>query len=350
MKAALPATIVLGVALGSGLCLAGEEATVRIRHVLEPSRGIPEGIKALAILDAGVSHENDALRTETDWSILAANCVQHLLQQAVAAYGVELQIVDRRHTAAVLKEHDLAAAGLIPDQTAGAAARLLEVQGLILAEIHVRIGQRRESRPAIDLGGLLDELGRDKRKPRGGRGKAPRSAEVLKEHVTVQTVFHLFDAKTSRNWVTYAKLHRYADKPGLKDFIGGLLPGEDDDPRDQIIEQAVQRGAREFVGMLVPLEVEYEVTVKSSGHDACEEGVRALRAAMYDQAITQFKQALADDAEDDRAAYAAGVAAEAAGRYEPALGFYRQACRIDDDARYLEAARRLEEIRERIRK
>ena len=133
---------------------ASEKATVRILYLLEPTRGIPAGLDALAVLDAGVNDEKGALTTNTDWSELAANHVQHLLQEATDQHGIILDFVDRRHTATVLKEHDLAAAGLVPSNTAGQAAQLLAVQGIIMAEINVRIERHRETKKKIDIGGV----------------------------------------------------------------------------------------------------------------------------------------------------------------------------------------------------
>ncbi|MCH8806234.1 MAG: hypothetical protein IH986_09120 [Planctomycetes bacterium] len=324
--------------------LAGEKATVRVHYLLRPTRGIPEGLSAVAILDAGVNDEKARLETDTNWSELAANYVQYLLQEAIEQRGIELDIIDRRHTATVLKEHDLAAAGLIPSRTAGRAAQLLEVQGVIMAEINVRVEEHRDTKKTVDLRGLLDDLRPRKRKSHGGHKKRPtQSAEVVKRHTTVQTVFHLFDAKTSKNWATYAKWHHYSDQAKISDFFAGIFSGSKVDPRDEVIEQAVQRGAREFVGMLVPSEVEYLVKVKSSSQDDCEEGVRALRAEMYEEAIGRFKLALSDRPDDDRAAFAAGVACEALGRYEDALKYYRMASRLDDEDEYLEARRRVKE-------
>jgi len=327
---------------------ASEKATVRIHYVLEPTRGIPAGLDAVAVLDAGVNDEKGALATNTDWSELAANHVQHLLQEAADRHGIVLDIVDRRHTATVLKEHDLAAAGLVPSNTAGQAAKLLAVQGIIMAEINVRIEQRRETKAKIDIGGLLGGLlgGRGRYKHRGGFGSLPiRSVEELSERVSVQTVFHLFDAKTSKNWATYAKWHHNTDGDG--DIFSSILGASNSDPRDVIIEQAVQRGAREFVDMLVPSEKEFMVKVKSSREDSCEDGVRALRAEMFDEALSLFEQALDRKPDDHRAAFAAGVACEATQKFDDALRYYRLAVRYNDDEKYTESMTRVREYRGR---
>lgn len=324
---------------------ASEKATVRIHYMLEPTRGIPAGLDAVAVLDAGMNDEKGALATNTDWSKLAANHVQQLLQEATEQHDIILNIVDRRHTATVLKEHDLAAAGLVPSNIAGQAAQLLAVQGIIMAEINVRIEQRRETKIKIDIGSLLSGIGRHRHLGRSGRLPI-RTVQELSEHVSVQTVFHLFDAQTSKNWATYAKWHRHSDE--RDSFFSDILGDSNDDPRDVIIEQAVQRGAREFVDMLVPSEKEFIVKVKSSREGSCKEGVRALRAEMFDEALSLFEQALGRKPNDHRAAFAAGVACEATQKFDDALRYYRMAVRHNDNDKYTESMTRVREYRERV--
>ena len=151
------------------VCPASEKAVVQVRYLLGPSRGIPEGVRAVAILDAGVNDKHATLATDTEWSAIAANYVQHLLQEAIQKHGVSLDIVDRRHTATVLKENDLAAAGLVSSATAGQAAKLLEVQGIIMAEINVKIETTRQTRNSGGLAEIIDQLKNGNRNSRGGR-------------------------------------------------------------------------------------------------------------------------------------------------------------------------------------
>ena len=65
--------------------------------------------------------------------------------------------------------------------------------------------------------------------------------------------------------------------------------------------------------------------------------------------LAQFKMALADDPQDDRAAFAAGVTCEMLGRYDDALRYYKQACVMENEPEYLEAKKRMDENKDRIR-
>ena len=59
---------------------------------------------------------------------------------------------------------------------------------------------------------------------------------------------------------------------------------------------------------------------------------------------------MAEDSNDHRAAYGAGVACEASGQYESALKYYKQACAGEDNRVYAYARDRMKSYGSRIRK
>ena len=121
-------------------------------------------------------------------------------------------------------------------------------------------------------------------------------------------------------------------------------------PRDEIIKAAVDVESREFVNQFLPCEVRLDIYVESSGNEQCAEGVKMLRADAFEEAIHYFKQAMAQRSDDDRAAYGAGVAAEAVGRYEDALKYYRRAHSMRPMPQYKSAKDRLSGHIGRIRR
>ena len=120
-------------------------------------------------------------------------------------------------------------------------------------------------------------------------------------------------------------------------------------PRDEIIGAAVESGARQFLARIIPCTVWYEVELKSSGNECCAKGVSFLRGDMIEEAMQQFKMALAEDPEDHRAAFAAGIACEMIGNYPEALNYYKRACVMDNKPEYIEAKNRLGQNIDRIR-
>ena len=158
------------------------------------------------------------------------------------------------------------------------------------------------------------------------------------------------DATTGKEGESSVSQHQGTDETRVSPFFGSGKTEADLTPRDRIIGTLVERGAREFVGKLVPRVVRQRITLKSSSHDDCEAGVRLLRADMYEEALARFRAALADDPNDHRALFGAGVTCELMGRYDEALRYYRLACAEDDKDEYLENKQRLAAHLDRIRR
>jgi len=176
----------------------------------------------------------------------------------------------------------------------------------------------------------------------GGGSVDSTEVETVTRNMTVQTEFKLTDAKTGEVWAHWMpKTYRATEKTEASPFFGSSQTEAELTPRDQIIGTLVERGARDFVSLFLPCTVEHEVEVKSSGNESCEQGVKLLNGDMYEEAIEQFKMALVEEPEDDRAAFGAGVACEALGRHTEALDYYKRACVIKARPEYLEAKQRL---------
>ena len=257
-------------------------------------------------------------------------------------------MADRKHTGTVMNEQDLAAAGLIDSPRAGAVVKQLGVQGLIMSEINVKVETHKGKGRTISG---LSGFGFGGHGSGGGVGSVDTTeAETVSRNITVQTDFKLVDAATQKNWTTHSpKPYRASDKTEVSPFFGSSQTEASLTPRDEIIGAAVEAGARQFVSKLVPCAVRYEVELKSSGQENCVQGVRYLRADMFEEALSQFRMALQEDPEDHRAAFAAGVCCEAMGNYDQALSYYKQAAMAKDRTAYVLAKKRMSENIERIR-
>ncbi len=324
-------------------CGGSEKATVAVEYVLNPSKGLPPGMNSVAVLDAKVNEV-----TDTKWSELAANYVQHLIQESNERYGTNLEVADRKHTSSVMKEQDMAAAGMVDSARPGATAKQLGVQGLIMSEINVKVETHKGKGRTISG---LSGFGFGGHGWGGGGGSVDTTeAETVSRNITVQTDFKLVDSATGKNWVTYSpKPYRQSDKTKVSPFFGSSKTEATLTPRDEIIGAAVETGARQFISKLIPCAVRYEVKLKSSGQENCVQGVKLLRGDMFEEAMSQFKMALAEDPDDDRAAFAAGVCCEAMGKFDEALRYYKMAAVAKNRLEYLEAKNRMAENKDRIR-
>jgi hypothetical protein len=294
----------------------------------------------VAILDSTV---NEA--TDKKWSEMAANYIQHLVQESNDKYGSNLRVADRKQTSLVASEADLAAAGIVDSAKAGQVARQLAVQGFILSEINVKVDTQKGKKRTVDALSLGAWS-------RGGSGSVDSTeAETATRNILVQTDFKLVDAATGKNWDTYSPpAYRQTDRTKASPFFGSSQTEAEMTPRDEIIAAAVEQGARRFISRFIPLAVNMEIEVESSKSEACKRGVAYLRGDDYEQALTNLQAALAENPDDDRAAFAAGVTCEAMGRFDEAMKYYQKAAIAKADPRYSEAQRRLKESIARIRK
>lgn len=68
--------------------------------------------------------------------------------------------------------------------------------------------------------------------------------------------------------------------------------------------------------------------VEASASRPCQAGVRAVRNQDWELAITAFRQALAEDSDDEQAHFAIGIAYELTGLLEKALEHYEAAAAL----------------------
>ncbi|MBI4578422.1 MAG: hypothetical protein HY718_01880 [Planctomycetes bacterium] len=157
------AATVVGIASAMGFAhpgLAKEKQVVTVSYLVGPARPLPEGLRAVAVINSGVSAAGIKQdEREGKWSIMAADMIEAMLQAGSALSHPPLAVAKRSETQAVLREHDLALAGMVGGDQAAAAGKLLSVQGLITSRIIVNIDEQRGTRSTIDwmsiMGGAM---------------------------------------------------------------------------------------------------------------------------------------------------------------------------------------------------
>jgi tetratricopeptide (TPR) repeat protein len=312
---------------------------VRFSYVVEPERSLPEGMNTLVIEPANLSET-----TDPKWSQMCANLLSALVNESRLEFGTDVAVSDRRDTQATFEEHDLEAAGM--STGSGATGRLLGAQGRILGHIDVKVEKhigKQRTLAGLDLSGFGGHGWG------GGRTKIEtREVDTVTRNLTVQANFKLVDTN-NRVWDQTSSSHRSTDQTKASPFFGSSQTEAALTPQDRVIGTLVERGAREFISRLMPCRIEVEAEVVSSRNKDCLGGVRMLRAEAYGDAVALFNAALKAGSNDHRAAYGAGVACEAAGRYDEALSFYRRACVGQQNPVYVEARDRMKAYGQRAR-
>ncbi len=323
-------------------CQSAERAPVSFSYVVEPERGLPDGMDTLAIQPAKVGPN-----TDPKWSDLCATIMQSLVNESRNRFGTNINVSDRRDTQVTFDEADLAAAGM-SSGAAGSGGKLLAAKGAILSNINVKIEKhvgKQRTLSGLDLAGI------------GGRGWGGGRANIETEEVetvtrtmTVQTDFRLVDTSNNRIWAQHTpRAYTATDRTKTSPFFGSSKTEAELTPQDQIIAGLVDQAAREFVSQLMPCRIAVDETVVSSGNKNCVQGVKFLRAELYADAIAYFEAALADKMDDHKAAFGAGVASEASGNFDQALRFYQRACAGQNNAKYQAARDRMKLYGSRVR-
>jgi hypothetical protein len=146
----------------SSACVAKERHKVTVAYVVAPKASLPEGLQAVAVIDAGVTTAGVRQdERERKWSTIAADMIEAMLQNG-SLYGSPLGVANRRETSKVLMEQDLKLAGLVDGQMASRVSKLLAVQGLVTSRITINIDVQRGTKSTIDwmsvLGGVVDQF------------------------------------------------------------------------------------------------------------------------------------------------------------------------------------------------
>jgi len=322
---------------------ASERAQIEFSYMVQPVRGLPPGMTTLTIDPVKQSGPN----TDPKWSDLVSTSINHLVNESASEFGTKVVISNRRDSDVTFEEADLAAAGSSTGKP-GTGGKLLAAQGAIRSNINVKV-EKHVGR-ARTISGIQAWGGGGHGWGHGGGDVQTEEVETVTRNMTVQAEFKLIDTANNREWETYApKTFRSTERTRTSPLFGSSQTEAELTPQDAIIGTLVEKAAREFISRLIPTKITVDVEVFASGHEMSMQGVRQLRAQMYDDALASFKAALAENSNDHQSAFGAGVAAEAAGQYQEALRFYQQACAGQDNPDYAEARDRMKEFGSRAK-
>jgi Tetratricopeptide repeat len=323
-------------------CASQQTATVSFSYVVEKEKGLPPGMKTIAIMPAKVGET-----TDPKWQELSTTVLASLINESRSKFGAEVTVTERRDAKAVFDEGDMKAAGMATGK--GGDTKLIGAEGLLLSNINVKVEKHVGKQRTLSG---LDIAGFGGHRSGGGRVNAEtEEVETVTRNMTVQTEFKLVDSANGRVWEHFSpKTYSATDRTKASPIFGSSKTEAELTPQDQIIGSLVERGAREFVSQLMPCRIDVETEVESSGNKNCVEGVKLLRAEAYREAISAFQAAMAENPDDHRAAYGAGVACEATGQFEAGLKYYNKACAGENNRTYADARDRMKTYGSRIRK
>jgi len=324
-------------------CAGSETATVNFSYPVRAGKGLPPGMKQIAILPAKVTES-----TDPKWSDMSTTIMASLVNDSRSRFGTDVTVTERRDTKPVFDEADLAAAGM-STKKGGGGGQLMDADGYIVGKINVKtqvLAGRERTLSGLNLAGFGGH--------RSGGGRVDvqtEEVETVTRNMTVQTEFKLIDSSNAKVWEQFApRTYSRSDRTKVNPIFGSSQTEAALTPQDKIIYVLVERGAREFISQLMPCRIDVEAEIVSSGNKNCVDGVRLLRAEAWDEAVSNFKAALNADGNDHAAAFGAGVASEASGNFDEALKFYNRACAGQENSSYREARDRVKMFGSRVQR
>ncbi|MBK8267600.1 MAG: hypothetical protein IPK83_04565 [Planctomycetes bacterium] len=334
---------------------AGERQRIGISYMLAPARPLPESVKAVAVIDAGVqSDEERRDARERKWQQIAADMIESMVQSGSNAtngdltYGA-LKVVDRRATRQILAEKDMQLVGIVEGEPAAAAGKLLAVDGLIMSRIKISIDYKRSRKSNVDWGGLLggqrsgpppgyrsgyhrgpnNPYARRPAQPRSNPGIPRKTIEEISRDLTVQCSFTLIDANTGEAIVRHTPpVYQKRDKAEPQFMFGGAVQASDLDPVDHFTGELVERASREFVSMISPVRVTYSYPLELRGKEV-EQAVRMLRGDDFYGAIQVLERAYQKKPKESDYLFAIGLVSEMMCEPGRALDTYRRTVSLE---------------------
>jgi len=318
--------MLLAVAALSGC--ASESATVSFGYAVNPVKGLPRGMKVITV-QASTAGET----TDPKWSDFVTTTIQQMVSDSRARFGTDVRISDRRDTDATFDEADLSAAGMSTRKGGGSGGKILAAQGTIRCTVNTKIENIKGKHRTIS--GLSGHGYGGHGWGGGGGSISTEEVETITRNMTVQADCRLIDTANNEIWEQLPpKMFQRTDEEDSGFFFGSSKTEADLESSDAIIGSLVQDAVREFLSRIMKIRIEVTETLESSGNENCITGVKMLRAEMFEEALANFKLAIAEDADDHEAAFGAGIACEATGRFDEALKYYKLACVGDDNPKY----------------
>lgn len=315
-------------------CGGGETAVVTFGYALEPTRGLPPGMKVITV---EASTEGNA--TDSKWSDFVTTTVQQLVSDSKRRFGTEIEISDRRDTSATFDEADLQAAGMSTAGTSGAGGKLLAAQGTIRCNINTIVDVDKGRKRTFSAGSLIGAVASR------GRYMSTEEVEETRRRMTVQADFRLIDTGNNKIWEQIPPtMFSHEDGKGVSPIFGTGSSETDFESEDAIIEPLLTMAIRTFLSRLIKIHVDVTEELESSSNKDCQRAVALMRAEEYESALGAYKLALDKSSSDHRATFGAGVACEATGRFDDALDYYKQAVILDESPRYIRARDRMKEF------
>ncbi len=317
-------------------CEKRSKAFVEVTYTEKPVLGLPEGLQTIAFIPFTQAIEDEAgiySAREKKWGDVIVSSIAEKMQYYARKYDIPLKIVEREAVATIMKEKDLADAGLAEENKALQLGKLSKAQAICFGKV------------VIDIQTVSGKA-KTVRFQRTGSGLVPKTEykKRIKRTITVAATVKLIATATDKSILTFNK--RYSNTIDLKPsaILGSDASAADLSPEDDVIMTLITRIVDDFVAQLMPHEVHMRIPLAKVKSKAAKSAVKLAKVGDYDEAISLFKDAIEIKPEDHGAIYNLGVMYEVKNQPELALKYYKRAYSIKDKDLYLSAILRVKKL------
>ncbi len=329
---------------------------ISFTFVEPPVVGIPQGLTSIAFIPFSQAvDDKDGIFSarEKRWGDEITAAIAQRMQEVSRQFKIPLTLADREAVAAIMKEKDLADAGITQENKALQLGKLAKAQaicfGRMTIDVHKEEGVSKTLRPTFSQSELITvhrnpyrpHRGYITRQPVNQMGLQTEPVRQIRRTITLSATVKLVSTATGKSIVTFNRrtMEVAERKPGF--FMGEDAQEIQLRPEDETIERLFNQLVDEFIGQLLPHEVRVEVKIAKPKAKLAKTALKFLQTGDLEKAIDLFEEALKTKPDDHAALYDLGVAYECSGQPQKALKNYELAFRFKDNNLYFEAAQRL---------
>ncbi len=341
-RASILFTMVIGAVL-AGCGPKSTTATVAFSRLIQPKTTLSEQYMQIAVMNAQMGGDTGEY-DQDKWSRMTADLIQYYLEQAAEKHNIPIKLVDREHLKMTMGEKDLASAGVSDSGDNVGSAQVKGAKAILTSKVTIKIDKQVGKKRTVDAMSVIGGGWRH-----GGFGGGSVDTEQVDEearNITVQSQFQLKDSATNDVVISHNSMpSQEFTKTKASPFFGSSKTEADMTPRDQVIGGMIERQAQEFLAKFVPMEIQATVEVTPSNNEKSNAGVRCLVTDDYESALSNFKQAIAENGDDHKSLFGAGVCCEKLNRIDEARKYYKLAQSLKtDEPKYKAAVERINKM------
>ena len=327
MRSRLACVGAIVAALFSSAPVWGSHARIILTEVGGPKVAIPARVRVVAVMAGGARNTLD----RTYGQILADELLSSLGQ--VRAF----QVVDRENIRSILREQQLAAAGITDEATAVRAGKIMSAQAIVYCHVHATYQQRTQ---------MVKQM-----RFTGNRNRPMQWVTVPArvELGAISTNFRMVDTESGQVYQVVKADASYNSRKGKgKIHIPGSSQKISVKGRGQILHALNRLCADRFMRRTFRFRSR-EVALRSGKHHADKQGVDQVKAGHYESALESFAVATETRPDNHRAWYNRGILHEYFGQWRHAYACYKKATDLrSNEERYATAMVRLRRFAGRV--